>query len=377
MPPLRIIHTPARFHPFIGGVEKYVLGLSGACVDLGNEVTVVCADEPHSESGEVSGIHVTRLPYVTKVANTNITIGLFSALLRADFDIIHTHLPTPWSADISALVSLFRRKPLYVTYHNDIVGQGAAGIIARAYNTVLLPLVLLRTKRIIVTQPKYIDTSSYLKRYRRKIVIIPPGVEDRHKQSTEVVREPNSIFFMSVLDRHHDYKGLDILLRAMQQVKLSHPTAHLRIGGGGDSVEQYRRLAQKLGVGDSTEFLGVLSDQDLRDAYQRCGIFTLPSINKLEGFGIVALEALSSGAPVITTEVAGSAELIRRHNAGLVVAPGDVPALVAAIRSLLDNPGEASLMGKRGSLAVQQQFGWDRVAQQVIQVYRGSEDQGN
>ena len=73
----RILHTPVRFFPARGGVEKYVLELSKQLVSLGNNVTVVCADEPHAESCPVEGVKTIRLPYIAKVANTNITLRLF------------------------------------------------------------------------------------------------------------------------------------------------------------------------------------------------------------------------------------------------------------------------------------------------------------
>lgn len=369
MAKLKIMQVAVRFHPFIGGVEKYIEELSKALVGRGYEVAVVCADEPHSGDDDFFGVQVTRLPYVAKVANTNITPRLLPTLMKSDFDVIHTHIPTPWSADIAALVSLLKRKPLCVTYHNDIVGQGLNDIIARAYNALLLPLVLGRAKKIIVTQPKYVDTSAYLKRYRNKIAVIPIGVSQSHAAIDDVERDPDVIFFMSVLDKYHDYKGLDVLLKAMSEVKRSHPQAKLMIGGGGDSIDKYRALANELRISDSVQFLGRLSDQDLWSSYKRSGIFVLPSLNRLEGFGIVALEALACGTPVITTPVAGSSEFIQRHDAGLVVPPNDVLALAAGIRSLLDNPGEAGLMGERGSSAVLAEFNWDSIAAQVLDAY--------
>jgi glycosyltransferase involved in cell wall biosynthesis len=368
MAKLRIMQTPARFYPFYGGVEKYVLELSKKLVLLGNEVTVACADEPHSESEDVQGIKVIRLPYIAKVANTNITPRLFRTLIRENFDVVHTHIPTPWSADVSALVSILKRKPLCVTYHNDLTGKGINSIVAHLYNSTLLHLVLWRAKTIVVTQPKYTEYSSHLKLHKRKIAIIPPGVtEPMH--SAEPERKVDCVFFMSVLDKHHDYKGLDVLLQAMVKVRIKRPSAKLLIGGGGESIYQYRLLAERLGIIDFVEFLGVLSDQELAETYGTSSIFVLPSLNKLEGFGIVALEALSFGTPVITTHVAGSSDFIARNRAGLIVPPADIDALSDAILTLLEDRSEARLMGERGAAAVSQEFSWDSIARQIVEAY--------
>jgi glycosyltransferase involved in cell wall biosynthesis len=369
MAKLRVMQTPARFYPFYGGVEKYVLELSKKLVLLGNEVTVACADEPHAESEDVQGIKVIRLPYVAKVANTNITPRLFRILIRENFDVVHTHIPTPWSADVSALASMLKRKPLCVTYHNDLTGKGIINsIVAHLYNSTLLHLVLWRAKTIVVTQPKYTEYSSHLKLHKGKIVIIPPGVtEPIHSCVSE--RKVDCIFFMSVLDKHHDYKGLDVLLQAMTKVRIKRSSAKLLIGGGGESISKYKLLAERLGIIDSVEFLGVLSDQELADTYRASSLFVLPSLNKLEGFGIVALEALSFGTPVITTHVAGSSDFISRNRAGLIVPPADIDALSNAILTLLEDHCEARLMGERGAVAVSQEYSWSSIARQIIEAY--------
>lgn len=107
---MKIIQTPARFYPFTGGVENYVYGLSKELVKQGYEVKVICAREPDKDVKEIDGIKVEKLRWIGKVANTNITPFLPFKLLFEDFDVIHTHLPTPWSADWSAIIAWIRRK---------------------------------------------------------------------------------------------------------------------------------------------------------------------------------------------------------------------------------------------------------------------------
>jgi len=365
---LKIVQTPARFFPAYGGVEKYVLELSKQLVALGNDVTVVCADEPHAESCAVQGVKVIRLPYIAKVANTNITPRLFSALMSRNFDVVHTHIPTPWSADVSALVSLLRRKRLFVTYHNDLTGQGVNGLVAHLYNLTFLHLILWRANKIVITQPKYLEHSAHLKLHKKKLIVIPLGVT-KPLTVPGVKREADRIFFMSVLDRHHEYKGLGVLLEAMVKVKEKRPEARLLIGGGGGLIGKYEQLAEMLGISDSVEFLGYLPDEGLAELYSSSSVFVLPSLNKLEGFGIVALEALSYATPVIATDFAGSSDLITRNKAGLIVPPGDAVVLANAITTLLEDRNEAQSMGTRGALAVNREFGWDSIARRMLSAY--------
>ena len=365
---LRIIQTPVRFFPAYGGVEKYVLELSKQLVALGNHVTVVCADEPHAESCPVQGVNAIRLPYVAKIANTNITPHLFGTLMSQNFDVIHTHIPTPWSADISALVSLLRQKRLFVTYHNDLTGQGVSRLIACLYNFTLLHLILWRANKVVITQPRYLERSRHLRLHKKKVITIPLGVTSPLTVA-KVKRKANQVFFMSVLDKHHEYKGLGILLDAMAKVKDRRPEARLLVGGAGELIGKYRQLAKMLGISDSVEFVGYLPDEELAELYSSSSVFVLPSLNKLEGFGIVALEALSYATPVITTHFAGSSNLITRNKAGLIVPPGDAVVLANAITNLLEDHSEAQAMGIRGAAAVDREFGWDSIARRMLSVY--------
>ena len=137
-------------------------------------------------------------------------------------------------------------------------------------------------------------------------------------------------------------------------------------------IAKYKELAKVLEVNDFVEFLGYVPGKELAELYSSCSVFVLPSLNRLEGFGIVALEALSYATPVITTYFAGSAEFITKNKAGLIVPPGDAGALAEAIVTLLEDREEARLMGARGAAAVNHDFSWDSIALQTTGVYRAS-----
>jgi hypothetical protein len=155
---VKVIQTPARYYPYIGGVEKYVSDLSYYLARKNNtKIKIYCADEPKAQN-ILGKVEVKRLSYIAKIANTNITPLLFWELIKTQFDIIHSHIPTPWSADISMCVAWIKRKPFLLTYHNDISTKGPFGFIGWLYNNTFLKLVLYRANAIVVTQKKYIDT---------------------------------------------------------------------------------------------------------------------------------------------------------------------------------------------------------------------------
>ncbi len=371
---MKILQTPVRFYPFTGGVENYVYYLSRELVKSGNQVKVVCAKEPDIESKQrVEGIEVERLPYMGKIANTNITTGLPGALSDGDYDIIHTHIPTPWSADWSAFYSNSKKKPLVVTYHNDIIGQGLASLVARIYNSVGLNYVLKTAAKIIITQPGYLQSSSYLAKYRDKIEVIPNGVDVEKFQPIQASdnEDKSTIFFLSVLDEFHKYKGLDYLLEALKIVKNNVPDVKLIVGGKGVLLDHHQEMAASLGLKDNVEFAGFIPDEEIADYYSQASVFVLPSISSLqEGFGIVALEALACQTPVVTTDIVGVAQDLKQIKGGIVIPPRDTHKLADAITQILSDAQMQKEMGQRGRKLVQEKYTWKVVASSMEKVYK-------
>lgn len=371
---MKILQTPVRFYPFTGGVENYVYYLSRELVNSGNQVKVVCANEPDIESKQrVEGIEVERLPYMGKIANTNITTGLPGALSDGDYDIIHTHIPTPWSADWSAFYSNSKKKPLVVTYHNDIIGQGLASLVAHIYNSVGLNYVLKTAAKIIITQPGYLQSSSHLAKYRDKIEVIPNGVDVEKFQPIQASdnEDKSTIFFLSVLDEFHKYKGLDYLLEALKIVKNNVPDVKLIVGGKGVLLDHYQEMAASLGLKDNVEFAGFIPDEEIADYYSQASVFVLPSISSLqEGFGIVALEALACQTPVVTTDIVGVAHDLKQIKGGIVIPPRDTHKLADAITQILSDAQMQKEMGQRGRKLVQEKYTWKVVASSMEKVYK-------
>lgn len=371
---MKILQTPVRFYPFTGGVENYVYYLSRELVNSGNQVKVVCANEPDIESKQrVEGIEVERLPYMGKIANTNITTGLPGALSDGDYDIIHTHIPTPWSADWSAFYSNSKKKPLVVTYHNDIIGQGLASLVARIYNSVGLNYVLKTAAKIIITQPGYLQSSSHLAKYRDKIEVIPNGVDVEKFQPIQASdnEDKSTIFFLSVLDEFHKYKGLDYLLEALKIVKNNVPDVKLIVGGKGVLLDHHQEMAASLGLKDNVEFAGFIPDEEIADYYSQASVFVLPSISSLqEGFGIVALEALACQTPVVTTDIVGVAHDLKQIKGGIVIPPRDTHKLADAITQILSDAQMQKEMGQRGRKLVQEKYTWKVVASSMEKVYK-------
>ena len=354
---MKIVQTPVRFYPYVGGVENYVYELSKELIKLDNEVLVLCANEgqPKDES-DVDGIKVKGIQYSFKIANTNIMPRLPFTLRKVDFDLMHTHLPTPYSADVSALISKFKEKPAVLTYHNEIVAEGLNRVFSGVYNRFILPLLLRNVEAIVVTTDRYKEKlASKCPFCEDKISVIPVGVDVKRFKPIENRMEKNRkrLLFLSVLDDYHRYKGLDHLLEAVKGMDVE-----LTVGGSGDLLEEYRKKA-----GKNVVFLGHVKEEEKVKLYNDCDIFVLPSTSGLqEGFGMVALEALSCGVPVIISNVGGIADKVKKHGCGTVVEPGNVEELRKAIKNFDPEKG-------RNARKCALEHSWKRVAYEMSRLY--------
>ncbi len=363
---IRILETPVRFFPYIGGVENHAYYLSEQLVRLGYDVSVVCANEPLGSKQEtLRGIAVRRLDYLFKMANTNITPMLPLALWNADVDIIHAHMPTPWTADWSVLIAKLRSKTSLLTIHNDMDKPDTVGKwMTWIYIHTVFRLTLHLSDRIIINpywKETFGKTAEVLAKYGRKIVTIPNGVDLELFYPPSRLADRNTILFVSILDAHHRFKGFDYLLEAMPEIISNVGDARLVAVGAGALVDEYREKARRLGLADHVRFAGGKTQSELLEYYQSATVFVLPSI-EIEGFGIVVLEALACGVPVVSTNVVGIAPEITARKTGIVVPPRDHAKLAEAIVSILENKDERARMSARGLDLILENYSWEKIA---------------
>lgn len=371
---LRILEVVVRFHPYVGGVENTVLDIGRRLAARGHEVRVVCADEPAGSPAGIAGIAVVRLPWRGKIGNTNLSRGLRPALRRERPDVIHTHIPTALFADAAVAVGRELGVPVVLTYHNDLVGDGVKGVLAGVYNRFVLPRLLARIDRVVTTSAAM--RVPHLAADDPKITPIPWGVDEALFQppadSGPPADAPELVLgFLSLLDAHHRYKGLEVLLRALALLRDEGVPVRLKIGGAGEEQEHYRGIAKDLGIVDRAEFLGFVPGAELAAFYGGCHAFVLPSTDgRREGFGLVLLEAMACGRPVITTPVVGMAADIEKYGAGLLVPAGDLAALAAAIRRLHEDRTALPETGRRARRLVEERYNWTRVTDDYEAVFR-------
>ncbi len=361
-----------------GGTEiaAYHLARNIAEIDDVKIFTTSINSKDSHENSENMLIH--RYGTVLKIASANLSFKILYKPLNCEIDIAHAHYNMPYS-DYSALRYSKRKKvPFVVTYHADAQDSGGnfvRNLAQKIYNRSLLKNVLNGADVIIATSNSYIDESKFLGDYRDKIEVIPNGInleefnikhgkaECRNKLDLPCDKKI-ILFFGNIVA----YKGPHILLKAFLKVKSQFKDVKLVFAGRGEMQEELKKLAADLGVKDDIIFTGYV-DEKLKPFYYRSAdIFCLPSITMAEAFGIVNLEAMACGVPVISSKLGGIPDVVIDKKTGLLVKPEDEEALAESIIFLLENEDISQKMGKNGKKKVEE-YSWRKIAEKTQEFY--------
>ena len=340
----RLLEVAKAFYPVIGGVEKTVYDIATAAAPE-FDVTVLAVSEDRRSSTEAfKDFTVTKVGKLAKLFSMPISLDYlprFRELARRA-DIVHVHSPYPLG-ELALLLNPVK-VPVIVTYHFDIVRQR---IVAPFYNPIL-HAVLRRADHIVATNPNTPRSSPILKRYQDKVSAIPFGIQiekfilsDTEKESVQTLKRGFSRPVVLFVGRLVYYKGVEHLIRAAAQVD-----SDFVVIGDGPLKEGLVRLAADIGVAPRIRFLEHLPRPELFAYFHASDLFVLPSVAESEGFGLVLLEAMACGKPLVTTELGTGTSWINQHGeTGFVVPPRDPGALAEAIQHLVSDEGLRRKMG--------------------------------
>lgn len=374
---LKVCIVNSFYPPWIGGAETYVSNVAHGLERLGDGVTVYCASNPLSAGETLEGnVRIRRMRAPLRLYGTPLGISPLN-LFREDYDIIHCNFPSPY---FSALFSWFGRArgiPTVLTWHNDLPKvTSAAGLLVTMHN-LLSPCYLNSYRRIIATTDVYARTSRILRRYAGKVRVVPNGVDvlrfsprisgfrvrDRYALHGKTV-----ILFVGALTKWHGYKGIADLLRAFAIASRGRAGLRLLIVGAGDLLPLYKGLAAELGLAENAVFAGRVSDEELPQYYAGSDFAVLPSRDRSEGFGLVLLEAMATGKPVIGTLTGGVTDVVTQQENGILVPPDDVESLGRAIATMADDSDfreKAGVAGRKFAEA----HDWSRTVKLTRAVY--------
>ncbi|MDO4553467.1 MAG: glycosyltransferase [Bacillota bacterium] len=370
---LRVLQLNKYYAPVIGGVEKVAEEIGRGLSERTEMTVLVCNRQGPAAEEERDGVRVVRAASPRSVLGMPLSFSYFIRLRRLarEADVLLLHEPFPLG-DVAVLLRA-GKKPLAVWWHSDIVRQ-------KRWRFLYGPLqrkILNRASVILAATQAHVDFSEALEEFRGKCRIIPFGIDaaafragaascsplqelkDPSLLSAPASASPLKLLFVG---RLVPYKGVEILLRALALTE----EIDLYIVGKGPLGESLRGLAVSLGIEERVHFLGEPEDPVLKACYRDCGAFVLPSVTKNEAFGLVQMEAMAFGKPVVNTALPSGVPWVSLHGqSGMTVPPGDVDALAGALEALKD--GELRERLGRGALErVETEFSMGIMLERVL-----------
>jgi glycosyltransferase involved in cell wall biosynthesis len=365
---MRILTTLTYYRPHYSGLTIYAERLARAFAMRGHQVTVLTSRyEPSLPPREVcDGVEIIRPRVLMRVSKGVLMPGMFTWAWKVarQADIVHLHLPQLDAAPIAVLCRLLR-KPVVITYHCDLrLPRGFVHAVANQVSHLANYISLGLAQAVVTNTRDYAEASPFLRRYLGKLRAIPTPVElpDIDAQTLEAFRVKANVRpgerLIGMAARLAAEKGVEYLVEAMPEVLKKFPTARvLHLGqyqnvmGEDDYARKLAPMIRALGV--HWTFLGNVSAEDLAAFFKTCEVTVLPSLNSTESFGIVQVEAMSCGTPVVASDLPGVRQPVRMTGMGLVVPPADAPGLAKALIEILEHPenyqGDSQAVAQRFS----------------------------
>ncbi len=367
---ISVLQVSKFYSPVIGGIEYVVEKIAKELNDQLYIQTLVCGnDENSNEEIFEEEVMVHRSTVIGTIASMPISLNFIKnfKMFSQEKDIVLIHMPFPL-ADLACLLSGYRGKVI-VWWHSDIVRQKK---LLHLYKP-LMKWLLNRADKIIVATMGLVDGSKYLPSYRDKCVLIPYGVDreffvegDYFKSKVKQKKSTLDILFIGRLVY---YKGCDILLEAFSL--LQNTNCKLSVLGKGPLLESLKKNSLSLGINDRVSFCSEPTRKGIMRSIAKCDIFVLPSVARSEAFGIVQIEAMAFGKPVINTNLkSGVPHVSVDGETGITVPPNDAIALAKAIDRLSSNPALRKTYGENARRYVEEKYYPDSMTDKLFELVK-------
>ena len=327
------------YYPYISGLSETARILAESLAkNNNNKVTVLCSNHAKLETKEViNGVNVVRAPIMFKISKGTVSLKFitWAKKLSKENDVVCVVSPM---LESGLLFKIIDKKKLVLAYHCDVNLEPSLinNFIVKVMDT-SHKIAMKNSNKIVVTTKDYAKSSRVASKFLDKCVEIAPNFKE--KNYVKVERIPNSIGF---LGRIVEEKGIDVLLKAFKIIKKEIPNAKLKIAGdykniAGGSI--YPRLVDYIEKENlkNVKFLGKLPEEKLSEFYSGLDVFTLPSINSLEAFGMVQLESMFCGTPVVASDLPGVRTIVQNTKMGLIASSGDEQDLASKIIEVMKN----------------------------------------
>ncbi len=372
---MRILHIGKYFAPASGGMERFLGDLVDAQRRAGDEVAVLVHQDGRSDP-RADPPWLMRCPVWMRLIFAPISprfpFWLARAIRRHKPDVLHIHMPNV-SPFWALMLPSARRIPWVVHWHSDVEPSKFKLSLRLAYPhyRIFERALLERAEAIIVTSRPYLEASRPLGPWQYKCHVIPLGVAPERlpevREEAGAHRWAASGLRVLAVGRLTYYKGFETLLRAVG----GEPALQLLLVGSGEERAALERVLQQCAGPGSITFLGELPDDELCALLASCDVLCLPSCERTEAFGLVLLEAMRYGKPLVVSDLPGSGItfVARRGQNAIVAPPGDARAWREALLGLARHPTQGQLLGRLGRERFLREFDIARVAERIHWLY--------
>jgi len=369
----------------VGGIARHCEGLAKAQIQQGHDVHLFTLDFPGSPSyEEMDGIKVYRASTELGHPNFLTWVLLFNHFLSkrmadltqlVDFDVMHVH---DWLAAFSGITfKHYIKKPMVLTVHSTEVGraQGLHSPDSFSINGIEWWATYEADRVIVCSHSMKEEICNHFNLPEKKIDVIPNAIDSSKYQISVdrgAIRQRYGVGWGEKLilcvGRLVPQKGVEYFIRAIPQIAQRHPEAKYIIVGEGWSRDILEAEAKATGHADKIRFTGFASDREVINLMTSADALIVPSI--YEPFGIVALEGMATGVPVVASKVGGLAEIIDHEKTGLFVYPRNIDSIAWGIDKILSDPDHARWLTKNAKEKLHKAYSWEAVAMKTVEVYR-------
>jgi len=392
---MNIAHIVSSYPPYYGGMGNVVFHIAQGQLQKGHTVEVFTpayyqdqeirpADAQtasnHSEQLQEDIARVNRIAPQLQYGNAARLSQIGTEL--DNFDVVHLHYPFFGTANLVRKWKLRNpHKTLVITYHMDARASDWKGLVFKLYAKWWMPKILDAADVLIGSSFDFIENSEAASLYMKhpeKWLEIPFGVDiERFKPQpkpedmfADVGLDPNipTVVFVGGMDRAHYFKGVEVLIDALGLIKANTgDEIQAVLAGDGDMRFQYEERARYMGL-EQVRFLGFVDDAVLPNVYAMGDVFVLPSINQAEAFGLVLLEAMATGVPVLGSDLPGVRSVAQ--NGGELVRPKDPMHLAEMLLGFVELPVDQKIDWKSyARIMAEDKYSWDHVVDMHLLAY--------
>ncbi len=380
---LKIVHITPFYDPVVGGMEELVKNIAEGLAKKGHEVHVLTTNRGHDGKKlgrlsveNLSGVWVHRFRCYFKYGFISSFPGFALHLLKNRYDIIHVHAYRHPHTDIASWIGRLKKIPVILHGH----GPFHEGSLSRAKKIIYglydacARYGIFKSVNLIFAFTE-LEKAEYARRGAdpRRIVVIPNSISDACFDSgnPEAFLDQQSLKRKKIVlcvGRLHPNKNHDVLLIAFAEICRFRPNCVLILAG--PDAGEYKKLyvlAQSLGIGEQFRWVGAIKERgDLTNVYRSATCFVMPS--RYEPFGLVLIEAMAAGVPVISANAGGPSEIVKTGENGLLFEPGNAEDLANKLRDILDDQSLAGRIGENGRIRAET-FRFNPILDKIETIY--------